>query len=818
MQYANTIKLGFTLFFGGCLFGSSQAQKFKLSDMNNARFRAKAAQIKSFTPDGKLLLNPKTHLDSKTWWINTQNPATKSDSISTLFNSAWFNGSWVLGDTARGKEYIPFSQFEFSQNSKFLILKFDPISIYRHSANYKVKVFDLENKKAYSIPGRIMYPTLSPDNENVAYVRDRNIYVFNLKNSKEYAVTNDGKHNEIINGAVDWVYEEEFSMSQGFEWSPSGKFIAYYRFDESKVSEFSMDIYDGLYPKKEQWKYPKAGEANSKVEVIVFNVYSGLGLKPTDKSMNNIALQRVPLYPDDASDKDFDVYIPRFKWSNSDEVLSIQRLNRHQNHWELLFYYPWGGSSLRSPMETPSGAGSSSGAGINSPINKAKNSKKSAKTMAQNVDYTPMVGQLKLILSEKDDRYVEINDNLQFLPNGTEFLYTSEKSGFNHIYIYNFVEKKERAVTQGNWQVNSILGYNSDSKRLFYTSTEASTIEDHIYSIDLLGKNKIEILRSKTNAPASELTGNESAFASPNCHWIYITQSDFATRPKYAWYLWSDGYFEQHIDETFSMNMAEMSPGKIEFGTLDRKTGNGTESVKLNYWMLKPANFDPSKKYPLLMYEYGGPGNSICRNSYNRYYVWFQHLASLGYVVACVDNRGTGNQGAEFKKCTYLKLGELEQLDQRFAAEYFGKLPYIDKSRIGIWGWSFGGYLSSLCLTKSPDVFKMAIAVAPVTHWKFYDNIYTERYLRTPKENPEGYENNSPLNFTQNIKGNYLIVHGTADDNVHFQNAAEMVNSLIRNGVNYDSEYYPNRNHGIGDQAARVHLFNKLTDYIQKNL
>ena len=218
------------------------------------------------------------------------------------------------------------------------------------------------------------------------------------------------------------------------------------------------------------------------------------------------------------------------------------------------------------------------------------------------------------------------------------------------------------------------------------------------------------------------------------------------------------------------------------------------------------------------MYEYGGPGNSICRNSYNRYYVWFQHLASLGYVVACVDNRGTGNQGAEFKKCTYLKLGELEQLDQRFAAEYFGKLPYIDKSRIGIWGWSFGGYLSSLCLTKSPDVFKMAIAVATVTHWKFYDNIYTERYLRTPKENPEGYENNSPLNFTQNIKGNYLIVHGTADDNVHFQNAAEMVNSLIRNGVNFDSEYYPNRNHGIGDQAARVHLFNKLTDYIQENL
>lgn len=808
MQQGTIFKLGFSLFFGGCLFGSSQAQKFKLSDMNNAKFRPKAAQIKSFTPDGTLLLNTKSNAASKTWWVNTQNPATKTDSISTLFHSEWFNGSWSASDTTSGKEYIPLSQFEFSQNSKFVILKFDPVSIYRHSANYKVKIFDIENKKSYTIPGRIMYPTLSPDNQNVAYVRDRNLYVFNFQLLKEFAVTNDGKHNEIINGAVDWVYEEEFSMSQGFEWSPSGKFIAYYRFDESKVSEFSMDIYDGLYPKKEQWKYPKAGEANSKVEIFVFNVYSGLGLKPTDKSMNNIALQRVPLYSDASTEKDFDVYIPRFKWSNSDQILSIQRLNRHQNHWELLFYYPWGGSEMPLGVELPS----------NEKINSSIKSNKTQVRTSSPAPRNPSFGELNLILSEKDDRYVEINDNLRFLPSGTEFIYTSEKSGFNHVYIYDFIQKKERAVTQGNWQVNSILGYNPNNKRLFYTSTEASTIEDHIYSIDLTGKNKLEILRSKTNTPLGELTGNESAFASPNCHWIYITQSDFATRPKFAWYLWSDSYFEQHIDENYSMTMAEMLPGKIEFGTLDRKTENGAQSVKLNYWMLKPANFDPNKKYPLLMYEYGGPGNSICRNSYNRYYIWFQHLASLGYVVACVDNRGTGNQGAEFKKCTYLKLGELEQLDQRFAAEYFGQLPFIDKSRIGIWGWSFGGYLSSLCLTKSPDVFKMAIAVAPVTHWKFYDNIYTERYLRTPKENPDGYENNSPLNYTKNIKGNYLIIHGTADDNVHFQNAAEMVNSLIKNGIEFDSEYYPNRNHGIGDLSARIHLFNKLTEYIQENL
>lgn len=808
-----SVKLGFTLFFGGCLFSASNAQKFALKDMNNPKFRPKSAEIKAFSPDGKWLLDTKTDRNNKTWWVNTQNPATKSDSITTLFNSKWFNGSWVATDTANGKEYIPMGQFEFSQNSKFVVLKFDPVSIYRHSANYRVKVLDIDNKKSYTIPGRIMYPTLSPDNQNVAYVRDRNLYVFNFELRKEFAITNDGKHNEIINGAVDWVYEEEFSMSQGFEWSPSGKFIAYYRFDETKVPEFSMDIYGNLYPQKEQWKYPKAGEPNSKVEVFVFNVHSGLGLKPTDKSMNNIALQRVPLYGDDATEKDFDIYIPRFKWSNSDQILSIQRLNRHQNHWELLFYYPWGGTTLASTGNIQSNAVSNPLTQSNPPKKGKNTAKSNNKGIIDEVKNATLPGELKLILSEKDDRYVEINDNLQFLSSGSEFLYTSEKSGYNHIYIYNFVEKKERAVTQGNWQVNSVLGYNSESKRLFYTSTEASTIEDHIYSISLDGKNKLEILRSKTNAVAGTLTGNESAIFSPNCSWIYIIQSDFATRPKYAWYLWNEGYFEQHIDETFSMNMAEMSPGKIEFGTLDREN-----NIKLNYWMLKPANFDPNKKYPLLMYEYGGPGNSICRNSYNRYYVWFQHLASLGYIVACVDNRGTGNQGAEFKKCTYLKLGEIEQLDQRFAAEYFGQLPYIDKSRIGIWGWSFGGYLSSLCLTKSPDVFKMAIAVAPVTHWKFYDNIYTERYLRTPKENPEGYENNSPLNFTQNIKGNYLIVHGTADDNVHFQNAAEMVNSLIKNGIEFDSEYYPNRNHGIGDPAARVHLFNKLTDYIQENL
>ncbi len=721
-----------SLFFGGCfiVLPYVSGQNFSLEDMRNPSLFPKRQPMSDFTTDGKLLITEKSDAKTKSWWVITANPALKKDSISTLFHSDWFSEKPVKGSLT------------FSQNNQFLLISAQPQSIYRHSVSVEATVINIPQKKIYKIPGRVQYPTLSPDNKHLAYVRDNNLYVYQIENQIEIAVTTDGKKNEIINGAVDWVYEEEFSMSQGFEWSPNGNYIAYYKFDERNVPEFSMDVFTDLYPRQERWKYPKAGENNSVVNVHVFKLNGGD--------------QKIELGSQN------DQYIPRIKWSLTEEFLSIQRLNRLQNYWELLFY---------------------------------NTEKKSLKTIVQ----------------ENDSAYVEITDNLLFLPKSTEFIYTSEKSGYNHIYIKNYATGSERMLTKGNWQVNSLVGFNPETNKLYYTSTELSSIEDRLYSISLSGTDKSMVVSSAVGE------GNQTVVASPNCHWMYVSQTNFSSNPSYHFYLIGKNYRSHFQDTQFTKNIAARNPGTIEFNELS--LSEGTENpVKLNYWMLKPANFDPNKKYPLLMYVYGGPGNSICRNSFQGYYAWFQHLASRGYIVACVDNRGTGNKGANFKKCTYLKLGELEHLDQRNAALYFGKLPYIDANRIGIWGWSFGGYMSSLCITKSSDVFKMAIAVAPVTHWKYYDNIYTERYLRTPKTNKSGYENNSPLNYVDNIKGKYLIVHGTGDDNVHFQNTVEMVNAMIRKNKPFNSEFYPNRSHGIGDMQARTHLFQLLTNYVQDNL
>jgi dipeptidyl-peptidase-4 len=737
----------FSLLFWGTFF-SANAQKISFDDIfNNRELRAKPPKMGEFSVDGKYLIATKSTTNA--WWIITQNPANPNDSINTLFHSTWINKKIQQGTTT------------FSNDQKFLLVETNQKQIYRHSASVNAYVVDIVSKKVIEIPGRLRYPTLSPDNKNVAYVKDNNMFIFNLESQTEKQITSDGKINSIINGAVDWVYEEEFSMSVGFQWSPTGKYLAYYRFDESNVKEFSMDIFNDLYPSQEKWKYPKAGEANSVVDVYVHDLTKNKNVQAFVESQR-------------------DQYIPRIKWSQTDNALSIQRLNRLQNHWELLFC-------------------------------------------------DPNTGNCKLVLEEKDAAYVEITDDLMFIPNSTQFLYTSEKSGFNHLYIHDYTNNKSTEITEGNWQVNKICGYNGVTKTVYYTSTEYSTIQDNLWKVSLDKKKRAMF---KTNDE-----GNCSVIMSEDANWYYIIQNSFSEKPVYKTILVNGNlenkqnslisrlnskielYSSSQIttieeNQKWTENMGKMNLGNCSFGQI-----KNSEGVALNYWMIKPYNFDSTKKYPVLMYMYGGPGHSTVRNAYaGRNFLWFQHLASLGYVIFSVDNRGTGNMGAAFKKSTYLNLGKLEQEDQAAGAQWLKSQKFIDGSRIGLWGWSFGGYLTSLCLVKSPDLFKMGMAVAPVTHWKFYDNIYTERYLRTPELNKMGYEDNSPLNFTSSLKAKYLIVHGTADDNVHFQNATEMIKAMIKSGTNFDSEVYPNRNHGIGDTDAQKHLFRKLTTFVKENL
>jgi dipeptidyl-peptidase-4 len=644
----------------------------------------------------------------------------------------------LIGDPQSGKP-VSVEGFAFSEDEKKLLVWTNTEQIYRHSFAARYYVFDLNNFITKAVAaGPVMHATLSPDGSKVAYVQENNLFVLNLQTNEQIQVTRDGKRNAIINGAVDWVYEEEFSMNEGFRWSPDSRHIAFYRFDESSVREFSMDMYTDLYPQQYRWKYPKAGEDNSKVDVMIYHVETG-----------RIATCNV--------ESSRDQYIPRIQWTATPGTLSVQRLNRLQNHWELLFFSADGGE------------GSS-------------------------------------ILSLQSDTYIDIHDNLRFLQNGREFLYTDDRDGYNHFWMFDYRKGKTRRITEGSWEVVSLDGVNEKDEVIYYTSTEGGATEMHTYSIRFNGKGKKNLTPEPGNHAITMAKGNRwfidrhSTLAQPET--ILLRNTD-CTRTDTL-----------EKNEALRKRMQEFNWGSTRFGTLLTREG-----VSLNYWMILPPNFDSSKRYPLFMHVYGGPGDNTVNNRWSgSNYLWHQMLAQQGYIVVSVDNRGTGNRGAAFKKATYLKLGELEQIDQAGAARYFGNLPYVDNGRIGIWGWSFGGYLSSLCLAKSPEVFKMAIAVAPVTSWRYYDNIYTERYLRKPQDNAAGYDNNSPIQFVRNIKGSYLLVHGTADDNVHFQNAAEMVHALVEANIDFDSEFYTDHNHGIYGGNARLHLYRRMTRFVLEKL
>ena len=750
----------------------------------------KPGNFGEFAPDGKHFIELKIDdspqpSDKKTsnspiaWSLIKKDIEGKSNTPIILFDARWF------------EQVPPQGSYEISSDEKFMVVQYEMQQVYRHSFTAKCYVVDLQNHKITYIPERMRYPTLSPDNKRIAYVKNNNVFIYDLLAAKETQITTDGEENKIINGAVDWVYEEEFTMDNGMRWSPSGGFLAFYHFDESKVKEFSMDMFNSksLYPSQTQWKYPKAGEDNAKVDVHIYSL---------NDQQTRIA----------KTNSEKDQYLPRIQWTQTDAFLSIQRLNRWQNHWELLFC-------------------------------------------------DPMNGNCELILEEVDSAYVEITDNLTFIPKTSQFIYSSEKSGFNHLYLHDYSEciekgkvspncaatqRYSKAITTGNFDVIRFLGYVDASKCVIYSSSEQSMIEDHVYSVGLNGKGKKRL---------TEPGFNYNVSLGPNAIYYTESRSNNSNLPIVEHRIKRmDGKWSKDVElntawseKMKSMNLGQVKfddyatdtsvngYGKTEFWHLAAQNGWDAKTAIAQYtihqqllnkqitYTIYPPNFDASKKYPVLMFVYGGPGSNQVRNQFgSRNFFYHQYLASQGYLISVVDNRGTGRKGAIFKKSTYLELGLLESTDHAYAAKQMSTLPYVDASRIGIWGWSFGGYMSSSAITKHSDVFKAAVAVAPVTHWKFYDNIYTERYLRRPIDNPLGYENNSPLNFTDGIKGNYLLVHGTGDDNVHWQNSAEMINAMIKSGAKYDSEVYPNRNHGIGDRAASFHLYRRMTNFILEKL
>lgn len=670
---------------------------------------------------------------------------------TTLQNNNVIKYSYERGDSVNAivlasdlkfdGESVKIDEYNFNKSETKLLLATEEDPVYRHSSSYKYYAYDRTNKKLREVAGgkHVFHATFSPVSNQVAYVKDNDLYVEDLDTKNIQRITSNGKKNEIINGMSDWVYEEEFAFTKAFQWSPDGRFIAYYEFNETDVKEFSMTKYEGqLYPSEERFKYPKAGEENSKVAIYIYHV---------DREMN----VKVEL------GEQHDVYIPRIKWTNDPSTLSIQRMNRHQNRLELLF-----ADALK--------------------------------------------GKTRVVLREDSDTYIDITDNLTFLDGGQEFIWSSEKDGYNHLYLYDVVGNIKAQLTSGEWDVTAFYGIDAKGKNFYYQSSEEGPTQRHVYAASLNGNFKRKLTPDKGQ--------NYPNFSKTNEY--FINQHSDANTPPFISLITDKGKQLRVLKDNASLKkmLAEMNLPQKEFFSFTPSHG-----ISLNAWMIKPAKFDPTQKYPVLVSIYGGPGSNTVNDAWgSKTQMWELMLAQQGYIIVSVDNRGTGNRGRDFKNCTYRQLGKLEVEDYIETAKYLGALGYVNPARIGMYGWSYGGYMSSLALTKGADYYSMAIAVAPVTNWRFYDSIYTERYMRTPQENAKGYDENSPINHVDKMKGAYLLVHGTGDDNVHFQNTVEMTEALIEANKQFELYIYPDRNHGIYGKNARLHLFTKMTDFIKKNL
>lgn len=638
---------------------------------------------------------------------------------------------------------IEMRSFGFSEDESKILFTTQTESIFRHSSISFFYVFDLKTRKLTPVSenGKQQLAEFSPDAQKVAFVRENNLFVKDIESGTELQITSDGKAGSIINGSTDWVYEEEFAVTKGFCWSPDGKKIAFMRFDESKVKEWSIENYGSLYPEIDKFKYPKAGEDNSVVTVHVFDIETR-----QIKAMNTGA--------------ETDQYIPRINWTTNANTLAILRVNRLQNQLEILL------------------------ANVGS-------------------------GESKTIYSEKNQYYIEDKnfDNIEFLNDGVHFILTSEKSGFNHLYLYNLAGQEVRQITNGNWEITDLLGIDQDNQKIYYRSTEISPMDRNVFVVDFSGKNKTNL--------TPEAGTNRADFSS-NFKYFLKTWSDANTPPVYTINEGKSGKQIRLLQDNSNLiqTRKDYNFQPKEFFTV--KTVDGTV---LNAWKILPPDFDPSKKYPVLFNVYGGPGSQTVLNNYGGGDLWDRYLTQEGIIVVSVDNRGTGARGEAFKKQTYLQLGKYETEDYIETVKYLETLPYVDTTHIGIFGWSYGGYMAALCMTKGAGYFDAGIAVAPVTTWRYYDNIYTERFMRTPQENAAGYDDNSPITHAEKLQGKLFIAHGMADDNVHAQNTYDFITALVVANKDFEIMVYPNSNHGIYTGTnTTFHLYSRMTNFLFENL
>lgn len=637
-----------------------------------------------------------------------------------------------------------------SPDEKTILLRTNFTPIYRRSGKADYIVYSIE--KATQIPlsnnGSQECPKFSPDGKKIAFVRDNNIFIVDLTTMKETQITNDGKLNHIINGKPDWVYEEEFSFNRAFDFSSDSKTIAWIRFNESEVKAFNFPLYKGsnpsfdeltLYPGTFVYKYPKAGEKNSNVDIFSYN------LENQKTTKINIPLES-------------EGYIPRIKFTDHPDKLGVLTLNRLQNHLEIFI------------------ANSSTG-----------NAEK--------------------IFEEDANKYFDTDtyEDLDFAHD--QFVLIDDKDGYKHLYLYNIKGELVKQLTSGNFDINNYYGCDNLGTTFFYSSCEGSPLEQYIYKTDIKG-NKILLTKEK---------GYNSASFGKGCKYFVNNFSNIDTPPIFS-VISQNGKQIRVIEDNANI---KATYSDSSFGKTELFSFTTNEGVQLNGWMVKPNDFDPRNKYPVLMFQYSGPGSQQVQNSWSNGFfpglIWEHRLSQKGIIVVCVDGRGTGCRGAEWKKCTYEHLFRKESKDQVETAIYLGSLSYVDKNRIAIWGWSYGGGNTLMSMSEGRGVFCCGIAVAPVTSYRFYDTIYTERYMGLPQKNEEGYDDN-PISNIPKLHGDLLLCHGYADDNVHFQNMAEYTEALVEAGIQFESQFYVNRNHSISGGKTRLHLFKRIEAFLDSHL
>lgn len=669
-------------------------------------------------------------------------------SFKTGLETGTFFNLEMLGDTA----IKSIDNYQLSNDGQLILVQTNTEYIYRRSFKANFFVYDRKANtcKALSVNGKQQNPIISPDGKRIAFVRDNNIFLVELGQIfVETKVTQDGKFNFIINGIPDWVNEEEFGLSSSMVFNADGSKISWIKYDETDVKTYDLQMYRGMkpsfdeyeyYPGLYSYKYPKAGQDNSKVSAWTYDIAS-----------RKVSRINLPL--------DADGYIPRIKQSAAANKTILFTMNRHQDNLKIY-----------------------------------------------EADLTSL--NCKLLIDENIDKYVTEDAMSSVIITPQHIILPSDRSGKMQLYLYDISGKYLRQLTDGRSVVTAVYGYDEKTGRVYYQAAGKSPINREVYVVDRKGR---------TQALADRQGWNNAIFCSDYSAFLRIW-SDSDNPFEYAL---CDG--NGKVTKTLVDNK-ELREKLTPYGLSKKEFFSFTtsEGVNLNGVMIKPSNFDPSKNYPVVMFQYSGPGSQQVVNSWNIGSMGLgglfdYYLTQQGFIVVFVDGRGTGARGAEFEKCTYLRLGELEARDQVETAIYLGGLPYVDKDRIGIWGWSFGGFCTLMSMSEGREVFRAGVAVAPPTDWRYYDSIYTERFMRTPQENAEGYDIN-PMNRAEKLHGALLICHGLADDNVHPQHVFEYSEALVHADKDFRELLYTNRNHGIRGANTRLHLLRQIADHFSREL